>query len=67
VAAQLVAPEPPGTLNGIVDGTVYIPGEFASSDTIAWLDAFEWAIYAEEADRAARNEPPVPGVPAPPE
>lgn len=61
----MVAPEPPGTLNGVVDGTVYIPGEFASSDTIAWLDAAEWDIYAEEAERASRNQPPVAGLPAP--
>lgn len=63
----MVALESPGTLNGIVAGTVYIPGEFISSDTIAWLDAAEWAIYAEEAARAEGNQPPVPGVFAPPE
>lgn len=60
----MVDPEPPGVLNGIVDGTVYIPGEFLSSDTIAWLDAGEWSIYAEEAARAQGNVPPSPGVPA---
>lgn len=49
-----------------VNGTEYLPGEFPSSDWIAWLDSYELAIYEEEAARAARNEPPVPGVPAPP-
>jgi hypothetical protein len=48
-------------------GTSFVPGEFPSSDWVAWLDEAEYDIYAEEAARAARNQPSVPGVPASPD
>jgi hypothetical protein len=45
-------------------GTIFLPGQFPSSDWIAWLDEGEYNIYAtEEAASAARDQPPVPSVP----
>lgn len=48
-------------------GTIFLPGQFPSSDWIAWMDESEFYIYAEEAASAARNQPPVPGVSTDPE
>lgn len=47
-------------------GTIFLPGQFPSSDWIAWLDESEYNIYAEEAARAARDQPTVPSVPPAP-
>lgn len=46
-----------------INGTEYIPGQVPEADWFPLMDAYELAIYEEEAPRDPRDEPAVPGLP----